>query len=80
MLARLALSAAAAWLGYAWAAHLATPLCVHRGPGAGLRVALTFDDGPDPEWTPRVLDVLARAGCPPGLLVDPAGRAASGAR
>ena len=22
---------------------------------------LTFDDGPDPEWTPRVLDVLARA-------------------
>ncbi|MEU8416247.1 bifunctional polysaccharide deacetylase/glycosyltransferase family 2 protein [Amycolatopsis japonica] len=25
-------------------------------------VALTFDDGPDPEWTPRVLDVLARHG------------------
>lgn len=24
-------------------------------------VYLTFDDGPDPEWTPRVLDVLARA-------------------
>ena len=23
---------------------------------------LTFDDGPDPTWTPRVLDVLARAG------------------
>ncbi|MEH0845134.1 bifunctional polysaccharide deacetylase/glycosyltransferase family 2 protein [Micromonospora sp. CPCC 205711] len=23
-------------------------------------VALTFDDGPDPEWTPRVLDVLRR--------------------
>lgn len=22
------------------------------------RVYLTFDDGPDPEWTPRVLDVL----------------------
>jgi len=22
-------------------------------------VALTFDDGPDPEWTPRILDVLA---------------------
>jgi peptidoglycan/xylan/chitin deacetylase (PgdA/CDA1 family) len=64
MLARLALSAAAVWLGYAWAAHLATPLCVHRGPGARLRVALTFDDGPDPEWTPRVLDVLGRAGVP----------------
>lgn len=24
-------------------------------------VYLTFDDGPDPEWTPRILDVLARA-------------------
>ncbi|MBM0107688.1 polysaccharide deacetylase family protein [Steroidobacter sp. S1-65] len=26
------------------------------------RVYLTFDDGPDPEWTPRVLDTLADAG------------------
>ena len=25
-------------------------------------VALTFDDGPDPEWTPLVLDALARHG------------------
>lgn len=25
-------------------------------------VCLTFDDGPDPEWTPRVLDILARSG------------------
>lgn len=25
------------------------------------RVALTFDDGPDPLWTPRVLDALAEA-------------------
>src|SRR5436309_1119776 len=23
-------------------------------------IALTFDDGPDPVWTPKVLDVLAR--------------------
>ena len=29
-------------------------------PGAG-RCYLTFDDGPDPQWTPRVLDVLARS-------------------
>jgi peptidoglycan/xylan/chitin deacetylase (PgdA/CDA1 family) len=27
--------------------------------GAGRRTALTFDDGPDPRWTPRVLDALA---------------------
>jgi peptidoglycan/xylan/chitin deacetylase (PgdA/CDA1 family) len=26
--------------------------------------ALTFDDGPDPEWTPLVLDALARAEAP----------------
>jgi len=25
-------------------------------------VFLTFDDGPDPQWTPRVLDALAAAG------------------
>jgi cellulose synthase/poly-beta-1,6-N-acetylglucosamine synthase-like glycosyltransferase/peptidoglycan/xylan/chitin deacetylase (PgdA/CDA1 family) len=25
-------------------------------------VALTFDDGPDPQWTPRILDILARHG------------------
>jgi poly-beta-1,6 N-acetyl-D-glucosamine synthase len=27
-------------------------------------VALTFDDGPDPRWTPQVLDVLAREHVP----------------
>src|SRR5256885_12286510 len=25
-------------------------------------IALTFDDGPDAEWTPRILDALARYG------------------
>lgn len=30
-----------------------------RGSRARAHVALTFDDGPDPEVTPRVLDVLA---------------------
>jgi peptidoglycan/xylan/chitin deacetylase (PgdA/CDA1 family) len=51
---------ALAWIGYAWAPHLLTPLCAWRAPrGAGRRIALTFDDGPDPEFTPRVLDLLA---------------------
>jgi peptidoglycan-N-acetylglucosamine deacetylase len=31
-------------------------------PGAGRSIALTFDDGPNPETTPRVLDVLAAKG------------------
>ncbi|MCU1320172.1 MAG: polysaccharide deacetylase [Edaphobacter sp.] len=26
------------------------------------QVALSFDDGPDPEWTPRILDILKRYG------------------
>jgi peptidoglycan/xylan/chitin deacetylase (PgdA/CDA1 family) len=46
-------------LGYSFAAHLFTLGCVWRGPRASNAVALTFDDGPDPEYTPRVLDILA---------------------
>jgi peptidoglycan/xylan/chitin deacetylase (PgdA/CDA1 family) len=26
------------------------------------QVALSFDDGPDPEWTPKILDVLKKYG------------------
>jgi peptidoglycan/xylan/chitin deacetylase (PgdA/CDA1 family) len=33
---------------------------VFRGPGGSARVALTFDDGPNPVTTRRVLEVLAR--------------------
>ncbi len=62
ILARVALGAAAAWMAYAWGAHLLTHACVRRGPATGRRVALTFDDGPDPAWTPRVLDLLAERG------------------
>src|SRR5687767_9203506 len=32
-----------------------------RGPRGARGVALTFDDGPDPVWTPRVLDALDAA-------------------
>jgi len=40
------------------------PTCGSAGVGAGHppRVALTFDDGPDPEVTPRVLDQLEADG------------------
>jgi peptidoglycan/xylan/chitin deacetylase (PgdA/CDA1 family) len=50
------------WAAYAWGAHLLTPACSWRGPRDRAAVALTFDDGPDPDWTPRVLDCLARHG------------------
>jgi len=36
---------------------------VQRVSAHGL-VALTFDDGPDPTWTPQILDVLATYGVP----------------
>ena len=32
-------------------------------------VALTFDDGPDPEWTPQILDVLKREGVPASFFI-----------
>ncbi len=32
------------------------------GDGDGRAVSLTFDDGPDPTWTPLILDVLKREG------------------
>jgi peptidoglycan/xylan/chitin deacetylase (PgdA/CDA1 family) len=62
--ARLAaLGAGAAWLGYAWGAQCALPLvAVRRGEPGGGRVALTFDDGPDLDATPRVLRLLAARG------------------
>lgn len=53
---------AAAWVAWAWVPHLLTPGCAWRGPRDGRRLALTFDDGPDPAWTPRVLDALGAAG------------------
>ena len=30
----------------------------------GRRVSLTFDDGPDPTWTPRIAAALERLGVP----------------
>ena len=33
------------------------------------KVALTFDDGPDPRWTPRVLDILKQKNAPGTFFV-----------
>lgn len=33
---------------------------VSRAPKGGGRIALTFDDGPDPRYTPQILDILGR--------------------
>ena len=53
-LARVGVAAAALWAGYAWGAHLLPARATRRGPVAGRRIALTFDDGPDPAWTPKI--------------------------
>jgi cellulose synthase/poly-beta-1,6-N-acetylglucosamine synthase-like glycosyltransferase/peptidoglycan/xylan/chitin deacetylase (PgdA/CDA1 family) len=34
----------------------------HQGAGASHEVAITFDDGPDPRWTPQILDLLKARG------------------
>lgn len=51
------IEAAVRWRGYLGLAHLAG--APRRLTGSSPTVALTFDDGPDPASTPRVLDVLA---------------------
>ena len=40
-----------------------------RERSVGKRIALTFDDGPDPRWTPRVADALRRVHAPATFFV-----------
>jgi cellulose synthase/poly-beta-1,6-N-acetylglucosamine synthase-like glycosyltransferase/peptidoglycan/xylan/chitin deacetylase (PgdA/CDA1 family) len=42
---------------------------VSRRPPAERRLALTFDDGPDPRWTPRIAAELERLGVPATFFV-----------
>ncbi len=51
--------------GYLSATYLSFPefpTLYHQGAGGEHQVALTFDDGPDPKWTPQVLDILKASG------------------
>ncbi|MBJ6121545.1 polysaccharide deacetylase family protein [Sphingomonas mollis] len=49
--------------------HLPTTDVVQRVGAHRKLVALTFDDGPDPTWTPRLLDVLKRERAPATFFV-----------
>lgn len=66
MAASHVLGARAAQAATALALPLATPraeaLTVNRGPATDRAVAMTFDDGPHPVWTPALLDVLRLRG------------------
>ncbi len=57
-LAALLVIPPAVWAAYTWGAHLLSVGSIWRGPRPGRRVALTFDDGPDPIHTPKLLDLL----------------------
>lgn len=50
-------------------AQLPTPYIVHRTGARPHQLALTFDDGPDPDWTPPILDILKRMKAPATFFV-----------
>src|SRR6476619_5043036 len=39
-----------------------TPFVIERTGDKPNELALTFDDGPDPDWTPKILDILKEKG------------------
>ncbi len=45
------------------------PALFHMGGGVSGQMALTFDDGPDPYWTPRILDALRKYHVPATFFV-----------
>ncbi len=45
------------------------PTLYHQGGGGEHQVALTFDDGPDPTWTPKILDILKAKGVPATFFI-----------
>ncbi|MBX9743114.1 MAG: polysaccharide deacetylase family protein [Chthoniobacterales bacterium] len=46
------------------------PSCVyHQGAGQPHQVTLTFDDGPDPKWTPLILKILQQKKVPATFFV-----------
>jgi cellulose synthase/poly-beta-1,6-N-acetylglucosamine synthase-like glycosyltransferase/peptidoglycan/xylan/chitin deacetylase (PgdA/CDA1 family) len=44
--------------------ELPTPYQLNQYGDKPKQLALTFDDGPDPEWTPKMLDILKRENAP----------------
>jgi peptidoglycan/xylan/chitin deacetylase (PgdA/CDA1 family)/spore germination protein YaaH/GT2 family glycosyltransferase len=50
-------------------AELPTPYVVQRTGARPRLVALTFDDGPDPTWTPQILSILERYHVPATFFI-----------
>ena len=45
------------------------PTLYHQGAGGEHEVAITFDDGPDPTWTPKILDILKQKNAPAAFFI-----------
>ena len=48
---------------------LPTPYQLNQYGAKAKQVAITFDDGPDPEWTPKILDVLKQKKAPAAFFL-----------
>jgi peptidoglycan/xylan/chitin deacetylase (PgdA/CDA1 family) len=49
--------------------NIPTSYVIERSGDQPGSIALTFDDGPDPEWTPAILDILKRENVPATFFV-----------
>src|SRR5579872_3484931 len=76
---RIGLAATLAVVAYLSASQIwgamspTTPLlgpCLWRGSSKPRLVALTFDDGPDPRWTPRILEILRKEHVPATFFLE----------
>jgi len=62
---RIAMDSGADPKGQLTASYQAFPgylTIIHQGRGPREAAVITFDDGPDPRWTPRILDILKAKG------------------
>lgn len=46
-----------------------TPTVIRSGSGNPEQIAITFDDGPDPRWTPQILNILQQYKVPATFFV-----------
>lgn len=57
------------WLVFHYERFPSYPTLFHEGAAAPDEVALTFDDGPDSRWTPKILDILKAKHVPAAFFV-----------
>lgn len=46
-----------------------TPFIIQKSGFVPKKLVLTFDDGPDPEWTPKILEILKSEGVPATFFI-----------